>query len=164
MRTTGVSGRLFRLAAVMVPMSGLLVLAQGPAPAAPQAGAPAAQAGQPPQGPGRGGGGGGTLSSTTNAGADFSPKAPITARTPQDEARAFILPPGYRMELVLAEPEIVSPAVIRFDGNGRMYVAEFVTYMRDADGNNQHTPESRITRFESTKGDGVYDKLSLIHI
>ena len=69
-----------------------------------------------------------------------------------------MLPPGYRMELVVAEPDVISPAVIRFDGNGRMYVAEFITYMRDADGNNQHTPESRITRFESTKGDGVYDK------
>ena len=62
------------------------------------------------------------------------------------------------MELVLAEPDIISPAAIRFDGNGRMYVAEFITYMRDADGNNQHAPESRITRFESTKNDGVYDK------
>ncbi len=48
--------------------------------------------------------------------------------------------------------------MIEFDGNGRMYVAEFITYMRDADGNRQHLPESRITRFESTKGDGVYDK------
>ena len=62
------------------------------------------------------------------------------------------------MELVVAEPDVISPAAIRFDGNGRMYVAEFITYMRDADGNNQHVPESRITRFESTKGDGVYDK------
>ena len=62
------------------------------------------------------------------------------------------------MELVVAEPHVISPAVIRFDGNGRMYVAEFITYMRDADGNNQHAPESRITRFESTKNDGVYDK------
>ena len=157
MRTTGVSGRLFRLAAVMVPMFGLLVLAQAPAQPAPQGGAPPAQTGQPPQGQ-RGGGGGGTLSSTTNAGADFSPKPPITARTPQDEAKSFTLPPGYRMELVLAEPDVISPSVIRFDGNGRMYVTEFVTYMRDADGNNQHTPESRITRFESTKNDGVYDK------
>jgi mono/diheme cytochrome c family protein len=101
---------------------------------------------------------GGTLSSTTNAGADFSPKPPIKARTPEEEAKSFLLPPGYRMELVVAEPQIVSPAVIRFDGNGRMYVAEFTTYMRDADGNNQHLPESRITRFESTKNDGVYDK------
>ena len=101
---------------------------------------------------------GGTLSSTSNAGADFSPKPPVKARTPKEQAESFLLPPGYRMELVLAEPDIISPAVIRFDGNGRMYVAEFITYMRDADGNNQHAPESRITRFESTKNDGVYDK------
>ena len=39
-----------------------------------------------------------------------------------------------------------------------MYVAEFITYMLDADGNNQHKPDSRISRWESTKGDGVYDK------
>ena len=101
---------------------------------------------------------GGTLSSTSNAGADFSPKPALKARAPKEQAASFLLPPGYRMELVLAEPDIVSPAVIRFDGNGRMYVAEFTTYMRDADGNNQHTPESRITRFESTKNDGIYDK------
>jgi mono/diheme cytochrome c family protein len=98
------------------------------------------------------------LSSTTNAGADFSARPPIKALTPQEQAARFVLPPGYRMELVVAEPDVISPAVIRFDGNGRMYVAEFVTYMRDADGNNQHSPESRITRFESTRGDGVYDK------
>lgn len=101
---------------------------------------------------------GGTLSSTTNAGADFSPKPPVRPRTPEEEAKSFLLPPGYRMELVVAEPQVVSPAVIRFDGNGRMYVAEFTTYMRDADGNHQHTPESRIIRFESTKNNGVYDK------
>ncbi len=101
---------------------------------------------------------GGTLSSTSNAGADFSPKPPLKARTPKEQAASFLLPPGYRMELVLAEPDIISPAAIRFDGNGRMYVAEFITYMRDADGNNQHAPESRITRFESTRNDGVYDK------
>ena len=162
MRTTGVTGRLVRVAAVMVPMFGLLVLAQAPAPPAaqtPPATPPVAQPGQPPAGQGaRGGGGGGTLSSTTNAGADFSPKPPVLARTPQEQAKSFILPPGYRLELVVAEPDVISPAVIRFDGNGRMYVAEFITYMRDADGNNQHKPESRITRFESTKGDGVYDK------
>jgi mono/diheme cytochrome c family protein/glucose/arabinose dehydrogenase len=121
-----------------------------PAPAVAQPPAGQTPAAPPPTG--------GTLSSTTNAGADFSPKPPIKPRTPEDEAKSFVLPPGYRMELVVAEPQVVSPAVIRFDGNGRMYVAEFTTYMRDADGNNQHLPESRITRFESTKNDGVYDK------
>jgi mono/diheme cytochrome c family protein len=141
--------------AAILPAIGLLLGAQSPQspappPAKPQAGAPPAGAQAPT--------GRGTLSSTTNAGADFSPKPPVRPRTPEEQAASFILPPGYRMELVVAEPDVISPAVIRFDGNGRMYVAEFITYMRDADGNNQHAPESRITRFESTKGDGVYDK------
>lgn len=139
----------------LIPFAGLLAVAQAPPP---QTATPAQPPNAPPAGAQAPGGRGGTLSSTTNEGADFSPKPPITARTPEEQAKSFILPPGYRMELVLAEPDVVSPAVIRFDGNGRMYVAEFITYMRDADGNHQHTPESRITRFESTKGDGVYDK------
>jgi len=151
MRWTSSWSRSCRIALVMVSMVGVVTVAQGP-PAA-QPGAQPAQPGQPPP-QGRGG----TLSSTTNAGADFSPKPPIKAKTPEEQAKTFVLPPGYRMELVVAEPDVISPAVIEFDGNGRMYVAEFITYMRDADGNNQHLPESRITRFESTKGDGVYDK------
>ena len=133
------------LATIAIAFSAAPIALQNP----PAAGPPAPQA-PPPTG--------GTLSSTSNAGADFSPKPPLKARTPKEEAASFLLPPGYRLELVLAEPDIISPAVIRFDGNGRMYVAEFITYMRDADGNSQHTPESRITRFESTKNDGVYDK------
>jgi mono/diheme cytochrome c family protein len=154
MRWTSSWSRSCRIALVMLSMVGVVTVAQGPPP--PQTGATPAQPGQPA---GRGEGrGGGTLSSTTNAGADFSPKPPIRAKTPEEQAKTFVLPPGYRMELVVAEPNVISPAVIEFDGNGRMYVAEFITYMRDADGNNQHTPESRITRFESTKGDGVYDK------
>jgi mono/diheme cytochrome c family protein len=145
----------FRFVLIIVPVVGLLTFAQAPPPTAAPGQAPAP--GTPPSGiqapQGRG-----TLSSTSNAGADFSPKPPVTALTPEEQAKRFILPPGYRMELVVAEPQVINPAVIRFDGNGRMYVAEFITYMRDADGNNQHLPESRITRFESTRGDGVYDK------
>ena len=141
----------FRLALATLPILGWLVIAQSPAPPqTPPATAPPPTA-QAPQGRG-------TLSSTTNEGADFGPKAPVTARTPEEQAKSFVLPPGYRLELVAAEPDVISPAVIRFDGNGRMYVAEFSTYMRDADGNNQHVPESRIVRFESTKNDGVFDR------
>jgi mono/diheme cytochrome c family protein len=90
--------------------------------------------------------------------ADFSPKPPITAQTPEQEAKSFVLPPGYRMELVLADPDVDTPAVIEFDGNGRMYVAEFVTYMPDVEGTGQRDPRSRISRWEDTNGDGRYDK------
>jgi mono/diheme cytochrome c family protein len=62
------------------------------------------------------------------------------------------------MELVAADPDVNTPAVLEFDGNGRMYVVEFASYMLDADGTGSHDRISRILRFESTKGDGVYDK------
>jgi mono/diheme cytochrome c family protein len=119
--------------------------------------------GAPPAAPQRGGGGagggfGGGGRQMTSENTDFTPKTPIKAKTPAEEAAGFILPPGWRMELVAADPDIISPGVIEFDGNGRMYVAELVSYMMTADAQKEHDPISRISRWESTKGDGVYDK------
>ncbi|MEO8482984.1 MAG: c-type cytochrome [Acidobacteriota bacterium] len=94
----------------------------------------------------------------SNEGADFSPKPPIQARSAADEAKSFVLPTGYRMELVLSDPDIVNPSVIEFDGNGRMYVVEFVTYMPNVEGEGQREPKNRISRWEDTNGDGTYDK------
>jgi mono/diheme cytochrome c family protein len=93
-----------------------------------------------------------------NDNTDFSPKPPYVARTPEEQAKGFILPAGYRLELVAADPQVISPAVIEFDGNGRMYVSELISYMMDAEASREHDPISRISRWESTKGDGVYDK------
>ncbi len=62
------------------------------------------------------------------------------------------------MELVASDPDLVSPGAIEFDGNGRMYVAELVGYMMDASADHEHDPVSRISRWESTKGDGHFDK------
>jgi hypothetical protein len=89
---------------------------------------------------------------------DFSPKPPYTARTPEEEAKGFMLPAGYRMELVAAEPDVINPTLIEFDGNGRMYVGEMISDMMDAEASREHEPISRISRWESTKGDGRYDK------
>jgi mono/diheme cytochrome c family protein len=96
--------------------------------------------------------------SMISEGTDFTPKPPYTARTPEEEAKGFILPTGYRMELVAAEPDVISPTIIEFDGNGRMYVGEMISYMMDANASREHEPISRISRWESTKGDGRYDK------
>ena len=96
--------------------------------------------------------------SMTSEGTDFTPKPPYTARTPEEEAKGFILPTGYRMELVAADPDVISPTIIEFDGNGRMYVGEMISYMMDANASREHDPISRISRWESTKGDGRYDK------
>ena len=89
---------------------------------------------------------------------DFTPKSPYLPRSAADEAKTFILPTGYRMELVASDPDVISPVVIEFDGNGRMYVVEMISYMMDASATREHDPISRISRWESTKGDGVYDK------
>jgi mono/diheme cytochrome c family protein len=102
-------------------------------------------------------GGGGQASSTSEL-TDFTPKPPYEARTPAEEAAGFRLPTGYRLELVASDPDIISPTLIEFDGNGRMYVGEMIGYMMDAEATREHDPVSRISRWESTKGDGVYDR------
>jgi mono/diheme cytochrome c family protein len=111
-----------------------------------------------PTGPVVGNRGGAGANDPANTGADFEPKAAVVALSPEEEARRFILPPGYHLELVLAEPQVVSPAAVAFDGNGRMYVAEMRTFMRDADATGQTDPVSRISMHESTKGDGKFDR------
>jgi mono/diheme cytochrome c family protein len=103
-------------------------------------------------------GGGGGRTSPTSALTDFTPKPPYRPRTPAEEAAGFVLPTGYRLELVASDPDVISPTIIEFDGNGRMYVGEMISYMMDAEATHEHEPISRISRWESTKGDGVYDR------
>ncbi|MEO8480660.1 MAG: sorbosone dehydrogenase [Acidobacteriota bacterium] len=140
-------------AAVVLFVSGLStsVRTQGAPGPAPAQAAPAAAAGG---GQGRGAGRGAIGAEST----DFGPRTPYLPRNAAEEAKGFRLPAGYRMELVASDPDIISPAAIEFDGNGRMYVAELVGYMMDAEASREHDPVSRISRWESTKGDGVYDK------
>jgi hypothetical protein len=95
--------RAFVVAAALAGVAALSVFAQAPIPA-PAAGAPQGRAG------GRGGG------AQEPAGADFSPKPPVQARTPDDEAKTFMLPVGYRLELVASDPDLNNPAVIDWDG------------------------------------------------
>jgi glucose/arabinose dehydrogenase/mono/diheme cytochrome c family protein len=109
----------------------------------------------PPQAPPAGRGG---LDAQVAMGADFSPKPPVVRLSPEDQQKRFLLPPGYRIEPVLADPLIEDPVGVTFDGNGRMYVLEMRSYMQDADGSNSRAPISRISRHEDTDGDGEYDK------
>jgi mono/diheme cytochrome c family protein len=90
-------------------------------------------------------------------GADLSQKPPVQPLTPEGEASRFLLPPGYRIEPVLTEPAIQQPAAISFDANGRMYVLELRTYMLTADSDDELRPWSRISRWEDTDSDGVYE-------
>ena len=75
-----------------------------------------------------------------------------------EEQKRFVLPPGYRIEPVLTEPDIEEPMQIAFDGNGRMFVLEIRAYMQDADASAELAPTGRISVHEDADNDGVYEK------
>lgn len=78
--------------------------------------------------------------------------------SPEESMKKIFLPKGYHLELVASEPLIQEPVSICWDGDGRMYVAEMLSYMQDVDGSNENLPMSRIVRMEDSNGDGKYDK------
>jgi mono/diheme cytochrome c family protein len=118
--------------------------AEAPKPAAPK---PATEAAPPPPPP------------SVPAVADPAIAEQFThLRSPQESMATIQLPPGYHLQLIAAEPDIISPVCMAWDGNGVLYVCEMRTYMLDVDGGKTMEPKSRVSRWESTKGDGVYDK------
>ncbi len=78
--------------------------------------------------------------------------------SPEDEAKTIQLPDGYRLELVLSEPDIKEPMAIAFDGDGRMLVVEMRTYMQDIEGTGELEPRSRVSRHGSSRKDGRFDQ------
>lgn len=88
---------------------------------------------------------------------DLEAKKPVKPLYASEEAKHFLLPPGYRIEPVLTEPAIQQPGAIAFDGNGRMYVLELRSYMLTADSKNELEPINRISRWEDKDNDGVYE-------
>ena len=89
---------------------------------------------------------------------DIVTDPPTTPLSPEETLKTFHIEDGYRLELVLSEPQIKEPVVAVFDGNGRMFVAEMRTYMQDIDGKNQMDKSSRVSMHEDTNGDGKYDR------
>ncbi|MEW4922869.1 c-type cytochrome [Algibacter sp. 2305UL17-15] len=78
--------------------------------------------------------------------------------SPEESIKTMYLPEGYRMELVASEPMINEPVVMEWDANGKLYVAEMLTYMQDIDGTNENEPWSRISVLEDLDHDGKMDK------
>ena len=71
--------------------------------------------------------------------------------TPEEELAAIRLAdPSLTIELVAAEPEVVSPVAFAWDEHGRLYVAEMRDYPAAATG-------GRIKRLEDRDGDGRYE-------
>jgi putative membrane-bound dehydrogenase-like protein len=95
-------------------------------------------------------------SSAWAAEAEAPPKSSTSARSPQAASAlaSFQLKPGFRIELVAAEPMVAAPAAMAFDENGRLFVAE----MSDSpDRRGANSRFGRIRLLEDSDGDGVFD-------
>lgn len=84
------------------------------------------------------------------------PPAPVV---PAEQAvKEFKLAPGFRIELVAAEPLVQDPVQIQFGPDGRMWVVEMRSYMPNLDGAGEEMPTGRISVLTDTDGDGSYDQ------
>ncbi|HUR58259.1 MAG TPA: c-type cytochrome [Opitutaceae bacterium] len=86
------------------------------------------------------------------------PPAPV--RTPEEERATFTLAPGFRAELIAAEPLIGDPIAMEFGPDGRLWVLEMRGYMPNVNGDNEREPVGVIAVLEDSDGDGRYDKRS----
>jgi mono/diheme cytochrome c family protein/glucose/arabinose dehydrogenase len=83
-------------------------------------------------------------------------KAPTL--TAEEEQKTFVLPPGYRAELVAKEPLVVDPIAMDFDADGRLWVLEMQGFMSEPNGANSREPINDVVVLEDTDDDGVMDK------
>ncbi len=88
----------------------------------------------------------------------FNPTPSGVYLSPEESMKTMHIARGYHLELVASEPMIKEPVAIAWDGNARMYVAEMLTYMQDADATGEQQPKSRILLLEDTDNDGKMDK------
>jgi mono/diheme cytochrome c family protein/glucose/arabinose dehydrogenase len=84
------------------------------------------------------------------------PPAPVLR--PEEQLKTFRLPPGFRAELVAAEPLITTPVAIQFDAMGRLWAVEMNGYMPNPEGQGEQEPNGNIVILEDTDGDGRMDR------
>jgi putative membrane-bound dehydrogenase-like protein len=82
---------------------------------------------------------------------------PVGPLSPAEERATFRVPPGFRVELVTAEPAVVDPVAMAFDEDGRIFVAEMRGYPNGGVGTGTIT-SGRIKLLEDADGDGYFEK------
>jgi putative membrane-bound dehydrogenase-like protein len=84
------------------------------------------------------------------------PPAPVLS--PDDSLKTFKLQPGFKIELVAAEPLVEAPVAIAFHPNGSIYVVEMRAYMPNVDGKGEDRRLGRVVILQDTDGDGKMDR------
>lgn len=87
------------------------------------------------------------------------PPAPVL--TAEQALKTFKIAPGYRIELVAAEPLVSDPVAAHFDGDGRLWVVEMRAFMPSIDGKGEKEPTGRIVVLEDSRGTGRMNKATV---
>src|SRR5437763_17021914 len=81
-------------------------------------------------------------------------RLPNRPYSPEEAIEAMTVPPGFAVELVAGEPEIVNPIAMTFDDRGRIWITESLEYPRKEAGRGR----DRVKVLEDTDGDGRADR------
>ncbi|MGI8604628.1 MAG: PVC-type heme-binding CxxCH protein [Verrucomicrobiales bacterium] len=81
------------------------------------------------------------------------------SKSPEESLKCLRARPGFRVELVAAEPLVVDPIAFDWDAAGRLWVVEMRDYPLGMDGNGQ--PGGMIKVLDDSDRDGCYDRATV---
>ncbi len=84
-------------------------------------------------------------------------RPPGPALSPAEAIARMKVPPGFQVELVASEPDIVNPVSMTIDERGRFWITESMEYPRKSTGKGR----DRVKVLEDTDGDGKADKITI---
>lgn len=84
------------------------------------------------------------------------PPSPI--RSAQEELQTFKTVPGFRVELVAADPVVADPVTMQIGPDGRIWVVEMRGFMPDENGTNERAPVCDVAVLSDSAGDGRMDR------
>src|SRR5262245_38184944 len=83
---------------------------------------------------------------------------PATVLSPSESLKTFKLPPGFKIELVAAEPLVEAPIAMTWHPNGSLYVLEMRGFMPNVEGSGEDKIPGRVKVLTDTNSDGIMDK------
>ncbi|MEO7297638.1 MAG: neutral/alkaline non-lysosomal ceramidase N-terminal domain-containing protein [Verrucomicrobiota bacterium] len=81
-------------------------------------------------------------------------------KSPDEALKSFRTKPGFTVNLVASEPQIVDPVAVDFSTDGKLWVLEMCDYPSGMDGNFK-VPGGRVKLLEDQNGDGKFEKSTL---
>lgn len=87
---------------------------------------------------------------------------PAPELSPDEALASFSIAPGFKVELVAAEPLVEDPVAITWDEAGSMYVVEMRGFMPDAWGRGADEPVGMVVRLDDMDNDGIFDARTVL--